>query len=438
MPHQYLTSVFIYNLYFHPLAKFPGPLVWSVARLPFVRAMQTGTLVHQIALFHAKYGPIVRVAPDELSFIDHGACRDIYAARNEQPRFPKNPVWMGNPIPRRSSIVDANDEDHARIRGVWSHNFTRASLKRQEPLMNVYINKLIEKLRAQGDGASVEIVQWFNFLTFDLTGDLAFGESFNCLETGTFHPWIEKIFSHFKSATLLASIRFYPSLFGALMYLLPASVLRKQQEHFQMAREKVQRRLNLEKERPDFLQCVLEHQSKDGDPLTEAEIEKTAATMIVAGSETTGTCLAGILNHVLKDRQVKERLVREIRAQYSSSDDIDEDSLARLPYLGAIIQEGLRIAPPVPTGMPRVVPAGGAQVCGHWLPANPFSMGPRNCVGQRLALMQVRLILAKLFYHFDVDAVEGRPQVEWAKQKVFTLWEKEPGWVTLRVRKNQK
>ncbi|KAL8893989.1 MAG: hypothetical protein Q9207_008560 [Kuettlingeria erythrocarpa] len=366
----YLTSIIIYNLYFHPLAKFPGPILWSLARLPYVRAMQTGTLVNSITQFHAKYGPIVRVAPDELSFIDPAACRDIYAARSGQPRFPKNPIWMGKPVPRASSIVDANDEDHARIRGVWSHNFTPAALKRQEPLMNLYVDRFIEKLRAQGDDATVELVQWFNFLTFDLTGDLAFGETFGCLETGALHPWIETIFSHFKSATLLASIRFYPSLFGALMYLLPASVLRKQQEHFKIAKDKVQRRLNLEKSRPDFLQCVLEHQNKRADPLTEIEIEKTAATMIVAGSETTGTCLAGIINHVLKDRDVQDKLVHEIRSQYPRAEDIDHDSLARLPYLGAVIQEGLRIAPPVPTGMPRIVPAGGAKVCGHWLPAN--------------------------------------------------------------------
>ncbi|KAL8761584.1 MAG: hypothetical protein Q9184_002292 [Pyrenodesmia sp. 2 TL-2023] len=431
--------------------------------------MQTGTLVHRIAVFHAKYGPIVRVAPNELSFIDPGACRDIYAARNGQPRFPKNPVWMGEPIPRRNSIVDANDDDHARTRGVWSHNFTPTSLKQQEPLINLYVDKLVEKLRARGDGAAVEIVQWFNFLTFDLTGDLAFGESFNCLETESLHPWIETIFSHFKSATLLASIRFYPSLFGALMYLLPASVLRKQQEHFQLAKEKVQRRLNLEKERPDFLQCVLEHQSQGVNCLTEAEIERTAATIIVAGSETTGTCLAGILNHVLKDQEVQDRVVHEIRTQYSSSDDIDQDSLARLPYLGAVIQEGLRIAPPVPTGMPRIVPAGGAKtnvsyshyaayhsplnfhspnafLPSRWLEEEsndrldalqPFSMGPRNCIGQRLALMEVRLVLAKLFWHFDFGTVEEKPHIEWAEQKAFTLWEKEQGWVRLRLRKDR-
>lgn len=332
--------------------------------------MQSGNLVPKITAFHARYGPIVRTAPNELSFIDPSASRDIYAARDGQPRFPKNPVWMGGLIPRGNSIVNASDEDHARIRQVWSHNFTSAALKRQEPLLNHYVNKFMERLRAHEDRARIDIVQWINFLTFDLTGDLAFGESFNCLEGGKFHPWIEVIFSHFKSATLLASIRFYPSVFGALTYLLPASVLRKQQQHFQFAKEKLQRRLNLEQERPDFLQCVVEHQHKSDDCLSEIEIERTAATMIVAGSETTGTCLAGILNHLLKHRDVLEELVHEIRTRYFSEEEIDQDSLVRLPYLRAVMQEGLRIAPPVPTGMPRIVPPGGANVCGHWLSEN--------------------------------------------------------------------
>lgn len=66
----------------------------------------------------------------------------------------------------------------------------------------------------------------------------------------------------------------------------------------------------------------------------------------------------------------------------------------------------------------------------------PFSMGPRNCIGQRLALMEVRLVLAKLFWNFDLETVEGRPPMEWAEQKAFTLWEKEQGWVKLRRRRN--
>lgn len=333
--------------------------------------MQHGTLVHRMTEIHNQYGTIVRVAPNELSFIDAAACRDIYAARAGQPRFPKNPIWMGERIPRGNSIVDAADEDHARIRKVWGHAFTEKALRLQEPVLQMYVSKFIARLREVEASGALDIVQWLNFLTFDLTGDLAFGESFGCLEGRTLHPWISMIFAHFKSATLLASIRFYPSLYRVLIWSLPASVLRKQRDHFRMASEKVQHRLDLETERTDFLQHVVQY---DGGgrvvTLSEEEVEKTAATMIVAGSETTGTLLSGILNFLLRHPNVMDQLVNEVRSAFPSEHAASLASLADLPYLGAVIQEGLRIAPPVPTGMPRVVPHGGAYVNGHWLPEN--------------------------------------------------------------------
>lgn len=58
-------------------------------------------------------------------------------------------------------------------------------------------------------------------------------------------------------------------------------------------------------------------------------------------------------------------------------------------------------------------------------------MGPRNCIGQRLALAETRLILAKLLYNFDVELDKNQPVVDWAGQETYTLWEKEGQWVRL-------
>lgn len=112
--------------------------------------MQSGTLVQRMISFHARYGSVVRTAPDEFSFIDPASSRNIYAAGDGQPRFPENPIGMGDPILRGNSIVDANDENHTRIRHVWSHDFTGASLKRQEPLSDFYVYKLIEGSERKG------------------------------------------------------------------------------------------------------------------------------------------------------------------------------------------------------------------------------------------------------------------------------------------------
>lgn len=62
---------------------------------------------------------------------------------------------------------------------------------------------------------------------------------------------------------------------------------------------------------------------------------------------------------------------------------------------------------------------------------HPFSLGTRNCIGQRLAYAQMQLILAKLVWYFDVSAAQG-PAVELSKQSNWGLWEKQPVWVRLK------
>jgi cytochrome P450 len=85
-----------------------------------------------------------------------------------------------------SHISAANDADHARMRRLLNHAFSEAALREQEPLMNSYFDLLIQKLYEKIDGPTngkVNIVRWFNFTTFDLVGDLCFGEDFDALKT---------------------------------------------------------------------------------------------------------------------------------------------------------------------------------------------------------------------------------------------------------------
>lgn len=62
------------------------------------------------------------------------------------------------------------------------------------------------------------------------------------------------------------------------------------------------------------------------------------------------------------------KLTAEIRGAFKSEDEIDFASVSTLPYLLACLDEALRMYPPVPTGLPRVVPTGGASIAGHYVP----------------------------------------------------------------------
>lgn len=125
------------------------------------------------------------------------------------------------------------------------------------------------------------------------------------------------------------------------------------------------------------------------------------------------------------DPRCYDLLVSEIRSKFSNEESITFAAVEKMTYLNACIDEVLRIHPPVPAGPPRVVPPGGDTIDGHFLPggttvsvgawssshnpahfkdpdafiperwidsaydgdikkaAQPFSLGPRNCIGKK-------------------------------------------------------
>ena len=92
--------------------------------------------------------------------------------------------------------------------------------------------------------------------------------------------------------------------------------------------------------------------------------------MIVAGSETTATLLSGATYLLLKHPEVLKKLTEEVRSTFKSEEEITLLSVNNLEYMLACLNETMRVYPPVPIGMPRVSPKGGAKVAGNFIPEN--------------------------------------------------------------------
>ena len=90
---QYPACQAVINLYFHPLSKFPGPKLWAVSRLPFIYSLLTGQLTRREREFHEKYGDIIRLAPDEVSFANEQAWNDIYTFRRGHKRAVRDKAY---------------------------------------------------------------------------------------------------------------------------------------------------------------------------------------------------------------------------------------------------------------------------------------------------------------------------------------------------------
>jgi cytochrome P450 len=341
-------------------------------RFPFAYSLQQGNLVHDTKKFHDKYGPIVRLAPNELSFIDANAWQDIYGHRKRgHKEFTKNPIWA-QPAPNGVlSMINAKEEDHPRMRKPFVPGFSQKSLKAQEGIMQGYIDLLMRQLKKHIENGQpvVDIKDYYNWTTFDIIGDLGFGEPFDCLQTETYHAWVSFLFGHLKDGALMASVNFYPWISGLLFALLPKSAFNEAQAHFKMSCEKLSRRMGRKDDgRTDLMTHVLSLGDDRG--LSLPELEATSAIIILAGSESTSTMLTGTTNLLVRNPSKLAKLVNEIRTAFPKESDIKLDPLEQLPYLQAVFREGFRLLPPVPTQIPRIVPSEGDVVCGHVLPGN--------------------------------------------------------------------
>lgn len=162
-------------------------------------------------------------------------------------------------------LVSAIDDDyHARHRRLLSYGFSERSLRDQEVLIQGFVDTLISKLKEQQkpEGRKrtsiVDIAAWFNYTTFDIMGDLMFAESFGCLQNSRLHPWIALLFNSIKAISVMGVINQFPLLATIVQkYLIPKSLAKQSEDHFNLAAQKVDSRLSMETGRPDFMSALL-------------------------------------------------------------------------------------------------------------------------------------------------------------------------------------
>ncbi|KAF2791648.1 cytochrome P450 [Melanomma pulvis-pyrius CBS 109.77] len=462
----------LYNVYLHPLSKYPGPKLATATNVVFSYMCLIGEQVSWTRRMHEKYGEVVRLSPDRLSYISAQAWKDIAGHRiGGRKENTKDPVFYFPDSSEGYSLINTEGvHEHSRIRKIFSNAFSDKALKLQEPLIKKYVDLLVDLIRqsvsAKAD-VNLDLVKLYNCTTFDIMGDLAFGEPLGMLETSEYTPWVKAVFGSIKAGTFYRLMRQYPFIARIAKWFVPRSIRKLEKMHYQHSADRVDRRLEkgTDIDKPDIWSLVLD---KGPNQLSRNQMLTNSSLFMVAGTETTATLLSGLTFFLLKNPETLKKVVQEVRAL--SETQLSLEMLPRLPYLNACFEEGLRLYPPVPTGLPRVVATGGNAICGEWVPANtrvfvsqdaayrsphnfkdpdsfiperwlpntgydtdnkdvllPFSVGPRNCLGKNLAYHEMRIILATLLWHFDLELCPESSS--WVDQKVWTLWSKPELWV---------
>ncbi|KAL2823233.1 cytochrome P450 [Aspergillus cavernicola] len=473
----------LYNVFLHPLRKFPGPKLFAMSAIPIYCLRVRGRTAIVLQRMHVKYGTVVRIGPNELSHIDPRCLKDLYGPFPAgKPIFQRNPVQLGADPPGVQGIFRGDDTTHARQRRIFAPAFSDRGVKAQEAVFQKYTALLVARLReAANTKTDANMVKLYNLTTFDIMGELLFSESFGLLKDGEYLPWMESAFENIKFICLSQAARQFPILKPLFRLLVPTSVLRQRDFYNDFVKRMVDRRIALphdeiKVEKPDIWSLTM----SDGGAhmLNMDEMYINSSLFVTAATETSSALMSAFTWYLCKYPETLRKLQDEIRAFASAEDLLSFTKLQTLPYLNACLKEAMRVYPPAPNVMMRLVPTGGSVVAGEYLPGGvtvgfshysayhstlhfknpssfvperwlptsnedgegegeeniyasdnktvhqPFSVGPRNCLGVTMAHHEIRLIMASVIWHFNFELIDEDDN--WADQRNFELWEKKP------------
>ncbi|KAF8510476.1 cytochrome P450 [Hysterangium stoloniferum] len=420
----------------HPLESFPGPLLNKISSLPAAYMVYTGKRHLRIKQLHDKYGAIVRTGPNSVSINAFSAIAPIYSSSQ---CMDKSEAYRPGRFDQAGLFFIRGKEKHNQRRRVWAAAFTAASLANAREVITRRTNELVECMdRRRSKSGNIDLTSCIQHWSYDVMGDITFGGS-SRIELMQDNDKYGLVSSGQKATIAFEVLGEMPALFDIMWYL---PVTKDVHALERLAQSLVASRRLSEETTSDISSHLL------GSNLNDAELNLDTLFAIQAGSDTTSGVLTLLLYHVLSNRAVYEKLSAELDATFP--DKIigsSHDDLTSMPYLNAVVNEGLRLGTPFP-GLPRVVPRGGAYLSGTYIPegttvavpaftqqVNPenfspfplefrperwlpgglgpnsilnksavmcFSYGPFGCLGKTLAIQELHLVAAKLLLEFDI------------------------------------
>ncbi|KAK0619599.1 cytochrome P450, partial [Immersiella caudata] len=450
--------------YWHPLSHVPGPFVWSISHLPIWHqyVVKGGRLLHALPKLHDRYGPVVRISPNEVHLSDTTLYDTIYSVGT---RFLKDPSFytpMEGPVATPILLTVLSPDEHRWRRKMITPFFSRQSVLAVEAMVWDKANKFCDVMQSELDDASktrpFDAYKALRAVAIDVITEYAYARCWHMLDRpadgyGIWYP--EAIRSVQTMFPWLQTLPFLTPLFGALpdgakiALFPPYKRWNDSLQAVRLAVDQVGAELARGSHPPrrTIIHHLMEPQEK-GLRLDDAAVFADAVNVTGAGTETTGATQERAMYEVLRHPDVHASLVKELREAFPNPADMRWTLLEQLPVLNGVIKEALRLNPGVPGRLPRVVPPGGATFNGVYLPGGTivsmsawdmhndpsvfpspsafdpyrwiqgttttaqqirqrekylvaFSRGSRGCVGQNLAMCELYCTIAAIFRRFD-------------------------------------
>ncbi|KAK1831881.1 Tryprostatin B 6-hydroxylase [Podospora conica] len=446
-------SMLLYRGFFHRLHSFPGPLPARFTNFYITaRSMKKLHLFEEVQKLHAEHGDYVRLGPTELSIADPQAVKAIYGAQSPVTKGP----WYTLLEPRTPLFMARDKREHARRRKVWDQAFSTKALASYDPRITTAITDLLAVIAANPPSTPLNMTQWFDFFVFDIMSSLAFNKSSGMLASG-------------HSSYIFDTIRtdmYNIALFAHLPWLLPflkrtPLLNRNYLAFWSWIQAQIDERVRTKPSRPDIFTPILA--AFEAGPRTARDrydLHGDSQLIVIAGTDSVAATLTHMFFHLAHDAG----LVARLQAELDALPGLAHEHLVGVGLLDAVVNETMRLHPPVPSGTQRVTPPGGMHVGGRFVPGDvivqvpsytvfrdprcfdrpdefiperwttrpelvrdrgvfiPFNIGPYACVGKRLALLEIRRVTAEILWRYDVRPAPGHSAAAFldGKEDTFT------------------
>ncbi|KAF9874684.1 cytochrome p450 monooxygenase [Colletotrichum karsti] len=423
-----------------PLKHIPAPWYVSLTHWVLKYYTVTGQRMYYIDGLHRRYGPVIRITPNEVSVADPDG---FIAIHRMGSGFAKGRYYRQiSGGAKNTAIFTIRDpKEHATRRKLFARAFTVSSIRQNcEALVRTKVEKATDCICAEAENGTSNVLKWWTLMASDVVGQLCFGESFELLESGKENGFIEVLQAAAAASARRIELPWLHTLVIRLPFLSSKSVqlmINTRNEMIKYSKKAVE---NLHRHKDNkanlFAAVLADCETNEKTQLTDEIVRIEASNMLIAGSDTISNTLVYVVWAILKRPKLQQRLEDEV---CGLGDNFDDVVLEKLPLLNAVIYETLRLYGAASGTFPRETPPSGINIGGYFIPGGidiatqaytmhrlpdvfpdplkfdesrflpgamsdrqkhvfaAFGNGSRSCIGVFLAWMEMRLAIALLF-----------------------------------------
>ncbi|KAF2997019.1 hypothetical protein E8E14_005059 [Neopestalotiopsis sp. 37M] len=447
-----LLGVVVYRLWFHPLAGVPGPFLQRISGLPRIWQCRRGNRHICEIEAHRKYGSVVRLGPDSLSFDTLSALQTIHTkSANLFKGDEFYGLLDGGPEGGKSLQMTQDNEEHAARRKILD----RMMPSRERVFL--IINSLAKQFastawdEATENDSLLDINKVGSWYGFDVISTIAFGKPMDMLHSPEYR-WLPKGLQYASTFLYWAGFArhlrlmqwFMGSKWPSRLGMVDAINAQRYQDLAESQVNKRVERMADEKGEGNNGPDDLFGRLIQANLYSDIDLRADSSLLIAAGSDALRLTIGATLFYWGRHPEAFAKAKHEVRSCVDDPDRITDATLSSLRYLRACLDETMRLTPPLAGSVPREVDQGGIVVDGIPVPAgmsvgtssyamhrnpaifprpdefvperwlerpidpktiaafNPFLKGPRACPGKMIAYLAMHAALFHLIYKYDV------------------------------------